>query len=218
MRRACELQICDAPMRRHGSTTLMELVMQHRSSHVHAITAALAVVAMIAVGCTDTSGAAGRTPGLARVGGPQSRWVGCESGRKYTGGGRVDPVDIGKVTFGFNVDGSDACDGTGAPKGNLEVVYHYNQTLYHAVTIEHFATYSDPEKGDCVEFDGTARSKHVDDGGDWHFHHYSAEMCDKAEPGHGADRFQFLPDGEPPQHENVWSIPLTGGNIQAHKS
>jgi hypothetical protein len=176
----------------------------------------LAAAAVAAAACSEDPGPRG--PGIAKFTGPASHHVGCNAGRKFTGGGRVDPVDIGKVTFGFNVHGDDVCDGTGGPKGQLQVVYHYNQTIYHTITIEHFSSFTDPEKGECGEFDGTARSKSPDTGDDWHYHHYFAEVCDKAEPGHGADRFTFLPDGAPPEHQNVWAVPLTGGNIQAHKN
>ena len=193
--------------------------MQHRS-HVHARGAAaalaLTIAATLAASCSDAS-RPDRSAGLTEFKGGPSAWVGCEGqGRKFTGGGRVDPVDVGKVTFGFNIHGEEWCDGTGPVKGQMEVVYHYNQTLYHTLTMEHFATWTDPELGECADWDGLARSKHVDDGGDWHEHHYTAQVCDNGEPGRD-DTFQFLPDGEPPQHQNVWATKLTGGNIQAHK-
>ena len=195
--------------------------MQHRS-HVHAMSAtgvlALAVAASLAVACSDTTGARTTPQDIAAFDGPVSKWVGCTGGLRFTGGGRVDPGGVGKVTFGFNVDGGDACDSTGLAKGQMQVVYHETQTLVHTETMEHFASFDDPDKGQCGEFSGTARVKHVYAGVDWHEHHYFAEVCDKAEPGRGADRLTFTLDGERGLHENVMEELLTGGNIQAHKS
>ena len=177
----------------------------------HAI-AALAVAGTIIAACNEGPS---RTPDVMAYGGPVSRWVGCEAGGKYTGGGRVDPIDVGKVTFGFNVHAGD-CDGTNI-KGQIQVVYHETQTLVHSLSIDHFASFHDPERGDCGEFDGTARVKHVNAGSDWHEHHYTAVVCDAGEPGRD-DRFTFTLDGERGLHENFFDEKLTGGNIQAHKS
>ena len=193
--------------------------MQHRP-HQHWLYAMGAIAAMAAVSlaaaCTDTpDGPAG--PHVAAVDLPPSFHVGCEAGRKFTGGGRVDPAGVGKVTFGFNVHGGDECDASSV-KGQMQVVYHETQTLVHTLTMTHFSSFTDPVKGECGEFDGTARVKHVSVGGDWHEHHYFAEVCDKAEPGRGADRLTFTLDGERGLHENVMAELLTGGNIQAHKN
>ena len=173
----------------------------------------MAAAALTALACND-----GPQPSkqIAATVGTAAHWVGCEAGGKYTGGGRVDPVDVGKVTFGFNVHADD-CDNTNL-KGDIQVVYHETQTLVHSLTIDHFASFTDPERGQCGEFDGTARVKHVYAGVDWHEHHYTTEVCDGGEPGHGVDHFTFTLDGERGLHENVWNEPLTGGNIQAHKN
>jgi hypothetical protein len=194
----------------------------HHRSHSRAISAVgtlvLAVAASLAAACGDTSMPPEQSPGLAAFNGPASDHVGCAAGPRFTGGGRVDPAGVGKVTFGFNVNGRDICDSTGTVKGQMQVVYHETQTLVHTETITHFSSFVDPVKGVCGEFTGTARVKHVSVGGDWHEHHYFAEVCDKAEPGHGADRLTFTLDGERGLHENVMEELLTGGNIQAHKS
>lgn len=191
----------------------------HHRSHLSLSGAAgvltLAVAGAILAGCSETAPI--RSGGIAEFTGPLSHHLGCNAGRKFTGGGRIDPVGVGKVTFGFNVHGDDVCDGSGPPKGHITAVYHENQSLYHSTEITHFSSFTDPEKGECGEFDGTVRAKHVDDGGDWHFHHFFAEVCDKGEPGR-EDRFTFTIDGDPPQHQNVWAERLTGGNIQAHKN
>ncbi|HEX7939652.1 MAG TPA: post-COAP-1 domain-containing protein [Gemmatimonadaceae bacterium] len=194
--------------------------MQHRS-HVQetrmAKGFALAIAAAFAVACGDT---ATRPPvsGIRAVDGQTSRWVGCNGGLRFTGGGRVDPGGVGKVTFGFNVDGTDACDSSGLAKGQMQVVYHETQTLVHTETMESFSSFTDSTRGVCGEFSGTARVKHVYAGIGWHDHHYFAQVCDKAEPGRGADRLTFTLDGERGLHENVMDEVLTGGNIQAHKS
>ena len=144
-------------------------------------------------------------------------WVGCFAGTKFTGGGRVDPEGVGKVTFGFNIHAPD-CSGDNI-KGDIQVVYHATQTLVHSLTEEHFASYQDPDRGACGEWDGTARVKDVYAGTDWTEHHYTVVVCDKAEPGQGADRISFyLDNAGDGTHNNVIDQVLTGGNIQAHKS
>ena len=169
------------------------------------------VAGMIVVACDPP--AAGNNPSARPL-----FWEGCLAGGKYTGGGRVDPPDAGKVTFGFNVHAEDCNDSD--IKGELQVVFHdVGQTLVHSLTIDHFASWDDPDRGQCAEFSGTARAKHVDAGGDWHEHRYTVVVCDKAEPGRGADRFSFSwDDGNDELHQNVYDQVLTGGNIQAHKS
>jgi hypothetical protein len=158
---------------------------------------------------------------VAKVGvfapGTRANTFGCFAGGKFTGGGRVDPIGVGKVTFGFNIHGED-CD-QGTAKGNIQVVYHENQTLVHSLTEERFNSWEDPERGACAEWEGVARVKHVDAGEDWHEHGYLVRVCDKAEPGHGADRFSFYLDAAGDGlHHNVEDELLTGGNIQAHKN
>jgi hypothetical protein len=193
--------------------------MTHRS-HVHRIgtvgAIALVVAAAAVAACTDRGSVA--SPGFATYTGGTSDHLGCNAGRKFTGGGRVDPAGVGKVTFGFNIHGGDLCDSTGNVKGQMQVVYHETQTLVHTLTMTHFSSFTDPVKGECGEWSGTARVKHVSTGSAWHEHHYFAEVCDKAEPGRGADRLTFTLDGDRGLHENVIEELLTGGNIQAHKN
>lgn len=136
-------------------------------------------------------------------------WVGCNASNKYTGGGRVDVDGIGKVTFGFNVDGTEECESGGGPHGNIEVQYHDQKLHAHSVTVANFHSFADPELGECGEFDGTARVK--EGNGPWHEHHYFAEVCGNGEPGR-SDHFSFYLN----DHNNVIRAPLTGGNIQAH--
>lgn len=143
-------------------------------------------------------------------------WVGCDAGGKFTGGGRVDPSGVGKVTFGFNIH-AEACD-SGAIKGQLQVVYHETQTLIHSETMEHFASFPDDQGGSCAEWDGTARLKDVFAGSGWSDHHYFIQVCDNGEPGRGHDTFTFTIDNAGDgTHNNVMNEVLTGGNIQAHK-
>lgn len=144
--------------------------------------------------------------------------VGCNAGIKFTGGGRVDPVGIGKVTFGFNVNGSDVCPAGGPPRGQIQVVYHEaGPSLYHSVELTHFSSYPSDRGGQCGEWDGTVRAKHVHEG-EWHRHHFFMQVCDNGEPGRD-DTFSFSLDGPyDGKHNNVINEKLTGGNIQAHKS
>lgn len=144
-------------------------------------------------------------------------WVGCNAGEKFTGGGRVDPPGVGKVTFGFNIHAPD-CGASGI-KGELQVVYHETQTLNHSLTMEHFASFPDSQGGQCGEWDGTLRQKDVFAGSGWTDHHYFIQVCDNGEPGHGVDTFLFtIDDAGDGTHNNVMpAIVLTGGNIQAHK-
>lgn len=180
---------------------------------------ATVVVAAIALAsaCSEAPTTVPEAGVVAYTGGVKDH-QGCNAGRKFTGGGRVDPVGVGKVTFGFNIHGGELCDSTGAVKGQMQVVYHETQTLVHTQTMTHFSSFEDPVKGVCGEWTGTARVKHVSVGSDWHEHSYFAEVCDKAEPGRGADRLTFTLDGERGLHENVMGEILTGGNIQAHKN
>jgi hypothetical protein len=199
----------------------MELVMQHRS-HVRASRAGafvLGIAATLAVACSDATRTPSAATGIVAFEGGESDHVGCiAGGRKFTGGGRVDPSGVGKVTFGFNIHGGELCDSVGTVKGQMQVVYHETQTLVHTLTMQHFSSFVDPVKGVCGEWGGTARVKHVFAGSDWHEHQYFTEVCDKDEPGRGADRLTFTLDGERGLHENVMEEVLTGGNIQAHKS
>ena len=179
-------------------------------------TVVVAAIALVSA-CSEPPTSAS-APGVVAFDGRVQNWVGCNAGRKFTGGGRGAPVGVGKVTFGFNIHGGDLCDSTGAVKGQMQVVYHETQTLVHTETMTHFSSFTDPVKGECGEWTGTARVKHVSVGSDWHEHHYFAEVCDKAEPGRGADRLTFTLEGERGLHENVMEEVLTGGNIQAHKN
>jgi hypothetical protein len=192
--------------------------MRHRSQ-VHRIGAvgviALVVAAATVTACADKEPVA--SPGFVAYSGGTSDHLGCNAGRKFTGGGRVDPVGVGKVTFGFNIHAGDICD-PASLKGQMQVVYHETQTLVHTETMTHFSSFTDPVKGVCGEWSGEARVKHVSTGSDWHMHHYFTEVCDKAEPGRGADRLTFTLDGDRGLHENVIEELLTGGNIQAHKN
>jgi hypothetical protein len=147
--------------------------------------------------------------------------VGCPSGTKFTGGGRIDTPNswatmTGKVTFGFNVHADDAC----APiKGQLQVVHHPTQTKFHTTEITRFASYTDADGNPCGEFAGHVRVKH--NNGDWHDHRFFTQFCDKGEPGSspgtGPDTFKFeITDDASDGHGNTSTTKLTGGNIQAH--
>lgn len=141
----------------------------------------------------------------------------CLAGKRFTGGGRIDPRGE-KVTFGFNVDGAQACATEGPIKGQLQVVHHPTQSKYHTTEITEFNSYPSPEGGDCGEWKGTVRVKHGN--GDWHPHRFKAEACDNGEPGsspgRGPDTFWFEVDGTGPGHGSTDRTPLTGGNIQSH--
>ena len=173
--------------------------------------------ALLVIAACEQPNAAGPQKAVAVARTPDG-WVGCDAGGKFTGGGRVDPSGVGKVTFGFNIH-AEACD-SGAIKGQLQVVYHATQTLIHSETMEHFASYPDPTTGgSCGEWDGTARVKDVFAGSGWSDHHYFIQVCDNGEPGHGVDTFEFTIDNAGDgTHNNVMTTVLTGGNIQAHKS
>ena len=101
-------------------------------------------------------------------------WVGCDAGEKFTGGGRVDPPGVGKVTFGFNIHAPDC--GAGGIKGELQVVYHETQTLNHSLTMENFASFPDSQGGQCGEWSGTVRQKDVFAGSGWTDHHYFIQV------------------------------------------
>jgi hypothetical protein len=137
----------------------------------------------------------------------------CAAGGRFTGGGRIDPA-IGKTTFGFNVDGRQACAFEGPIKGQLQVVHHPSQSKYHTTEITEFNSYASPEGGECAEWSGTVRAKHGND--DWHTHGFEAEACDNGEPGSspgtGPDTFRFTASG----HGTTGRTELTGGNIQSH--
>jgi hypothetical protein len=203
-----------APMAKAPHSPHRRKSMNHRNAQLPWRLALVMAFALGAAAC-NRDGPPTSTEGVVRATGAKPNWVGCTAGDKYTGGGRVDPDGVGKVTFGFNVDAG-TCDRTDM-KGSIQVVYHESQTLVHSLTEENFASYTDPVRGSCGEWDGTARVKHVFAGSDWHEHHYYVVVCDKAEPGRGADRFSFYLDGpEDGLHNNVIDEVLTGGNIQAH--
>jgi hypothetical protein len=187
--------------------------MQDRICALRWTSSAVAVV-IAAAACQgiDAPTTPTRADSAVAVGIAPANWVGCEAGKKFTGGGWVENEGVGRVNFGFNVHGTNCA--TGETKGEIQVVYHANQVIVHSMTVGHFASYIDPVKGSCGEWDGTARVKH---GGEWHQHHYTAEVCDKAEPGTGADRFSFYIDATGDGvHHNVTGELLRGGNIQAH--
>jgi hypothetical protein len=141
----------------------------------------------------------------------------CSAGEMFTGGGRVDPSGVGKVTFGFNIH-AQGCADSGS-KGQMQVVYHATQTLVHTLTTEQFASFPDSTTGgSCAEWSGTARLKDVLLGTGWSDHHYYTQVCDNGEPGRGADTFSFyLDDAGDGVHNNVIDATLSGGNIQAHQ-
>ena len=143
-------------------------------------------------------------------------WEGCLAGVRFTGGGRVDPPETGKVTFGFNVSGADVCPDGGAPQGQIQVVFHEaGPSLYHSVSLDTFSSFPSEEGGECGEWTGTVRAKHVHEG-DWHEHPFYMKVCDNGEPGRN-DTFNFWIADDPGdgKHNNV-NETLTGGNIQAH--
>ena len=180
-----------------------------------ALLSGAAAAALIAWACDRPSMTAG--PEL----GTPSFWEGCPAGRKFTGGGRIDPSGE-KVTFGFNVHANDACRPI---KGQLQVVHHPTQTKYHSTEIFEFESYSAEqygEPGECGHWNGTVRAKHGN--GPWHPHDFDVEACDNGEPGSspgtGPDTFSITisggDDSGEPGHGSTGRTPLTGGNIQAH--
>lgn len=176
--------------------------------------AAVAAALLVLAACEQPNAA--DPQGATTVARTPDQWVGCDAGGKYTGGGRVDPSGVGKVTFGFNIH-ADQCDQS-AIKGQMQVVYHETQTLIHSETMEHFASFTNDQGGSCGEWDGTARVKDVFAGSGWSDHHYWTQVCDNGEPGRGHDTFTFTIDNAGDGiHNNVMGEVLTGGNIQAHK-
>lgn len=187
--------------------------MQDRVTGLQGVAGAIAII-IVAAACQGVDAPTSPAQNESAVFTPvaPASWVGCEAGRKFTGGGWVENDGVGRVNFGFNVHGSNCA--TGEAKGEIQVVYHANQVIVHSLTVGHFASYMDPTRGSCGEWDGTARVKH---GGEWHEHHYTAEVCDRAEPGAGADRFSFYIDAAGDGvHNNVINELLRGGNIQSH--
>lgn len=177
---------------------------------------AVAVAALAAAACNDGRQAEPIDPGTPSFGGAPAPKKpppgGCEAGRKFTGGGRIDPVQ-GKITFGFNVHADDFCR-TGDPiKGQIQIVHHPTQDKIHSIAITHFSSFKDTEHGgDCADFGGTARVKHGNR--DWHEESFSVIACDNGEPGR-RDRFGVT---VPAHAFSTGPTYLTGGNIQAHKS
>ncbi len=175
----------------------------------HILAPVLAAAALAAAGCEHPARSV--SPGVVVH---PSFWVGCNAGAKYTGGGRVDPPGVGKVTFGFNVQ-DPMCSGN--IKGQLQVVYHVTQTLIHSLTIDKFSSFPDSAGGSCGEFSGTARQKDVFAGTGWTDITYQATVCDNGEPGVGHDTFTlWVSDAGDGTHNNVVNAVLDGGNIQAH--
>lgn len=178
---------------------------------------ALAAAALVAAACQDTARNPVATAVPTTVPFHPGGWVGCNAGGKFTGGGRVDVSGVGKVTFGFNIQSQACTDST--TKGQMQVVYHETQTLFHTLTMEKFATFPDSTTGgQCAEWSGTARMKDVFAGSGWTDHTYFTQVCDNGEPGRGHDTFSlYLDDAGDGTHNNVINAVLTGGNIQAHK-
>jgi hypothetical protein len=149
-------------------------------------------------------------------------WFGCSASQKFTGGGRIDDPNpqVGKTTFGFNVHAQDFCSSDGEIKGQLQVVSHPSRTLVHSTSIRTFASYANPDfpGGQCAEFSGTARVKGGN--GSWDYNHtFAVKTCDNGEPGsspgRGPDTFGVSVSGV---GNTTGDQPLTGGNIQAHKT
>ena len=186
--------------------------MQQRHTRL-VVQGGLVVAALAALACSDPATTADKA-----IGSPDY-WVGCVAGLRFTGGGRIDESGVGKVTFGFNVDGSDFCGG-GAAKGQVQVVEHDMKVLIHSTSITRFSSFPDTTTGgQCGEWDGMARVKEVAAGTGWTDHHFFMQVCDNGEPGHGVDTFYLTVDGSGDGYlNNVLPTTLTGGNIQAHKS
>lgn len=182
--------------------------------HTRLLVAGGIMAGLAAMACSDPATTASKT-----IASPNF-WVGCNAGLRFTGGGRVDESGVGKVTFGFNVDGSDLCGANGAVKGQVQVVEHDMKVLIHSISLDHFSSFPDTTTGgQCGEWDGTARVKEILGSGDWTDHHFFMQVCDNGEPGHGVDTFYLTVDGAGDGYlNNVLPITLTGGNIQAHKS
>lgn len=173
------------------------------------------------------------TPAAPDVGTP-SFWAGEEEVqcpiRKFTGGGRIDPVFLnslsGKVTFGFNIHLDQNC---GVIKGELQTVHHPTKTRYHSHLNPSETTAEPSEACATAGFEGgllisgIVRVKHGSDS--WETHTFQARFCDNGEPGSspgtGPDTYRFkTTSGSGPGHgdtgDATGDTPLTGGNIQAH--
>ena len=175
------------------------------STKAWAALSAATLAALVGLACDQpVSPEANQMP--PQVGGPEY-WEGCPAGRKFTGGGRIDPVGVGKTTFGFNVHADDQCRPI---KGQLQVVHHPTQSKYHSTELFEFESYASPEGGECGHWNGTVRAKHGN--GEWHEHGFEVEACDNGEPGRFRDTFHFTVD----DHGSTGRTLLTGGNIQAH--
>jgi hypothetical protein len=173
---------------------------------------AAAAVAVLATACegVESSPAATATA---------IRGVCSGGGVRVTGGGRIDPNLLDKVTFGFTVDGT-----SGPPfRGQLQTVFHFMLLKAHSVSIDAFER--DQEDCSCVKFRGDVATSDGDR------HHFRAVACDKAEPGsspgRGPDKFGICIDQhrstdpmQPPPFPECNDYPepteLTGGNIQLH--
>ena len=178
------------------------------------LSAALLAFSAVAIACSDE-----RSPTATLITGARADHVGCPAAKKFTGGGRIDPgpsTMTGKVTFGFNIHGSDDCEPL---KGQLQVVHHPTQTKFHTVSIHRFASWTEADGGECGEFAGVVRVKHKNEA--WHEHNFETQFCDFGEPGNsnagGRDTWRFeIHSDATPGHGSTSMMRLTGGNIQAH--
>src|SRR2546422_1932572 len=144
------------------------------------------------------TGLTGATSAPFNIAAPQARV-------DVSGGGRIDP-DIGKTTFGFDVDSR-----SGPPfQGDMQVVYH-GGTRIHSVVIDGVTSSPDPRGGVCITWTGSARVNNGDQ------RRFTATACDNGQPGssHGAgpDRFGISVDGS----INTRLTDLKGGNTHARQ-
>src|SRR2546425_2237847 len=170
----------------------------------------LVVATLLASGCDRPATPAGPKPSFSDGTGF------CAAGERFTGGGRIDPLDE-KTTFGFDLDARDWCSsgGVGPIKGQLQTVLHSTHTLIHSLTIDDFVSIEDPHFGRCAFFSGTVRVK--DGNGSWRPEPFSAAACDNGEPGsspgRGPDHYGIrVEEGK----RETGVTDLTGGNIQAN--
>jgi hypothetical protein len=140
-----------------------------------------------------------------------------EVGDRITGGGRIDPNLLDKVTFGFTVDGRSS-----PIRGQLQTVFHFGLFKAHSLSFDSFER--DQEDPRCVRFRGEVATSDGDR------HPFRAVACDEAEPGsspgRGPDKFgiciQDHRSTDPSQmngqcgNRDPEPTELTGGNIQLH--
>ncbi len=185
-----------------------------------ALLTAPVTVAMVAWSCDRPTAPAG--PQLDR---PLFHVGQCVA-QKFTGGGRIDPVDrigvSGKMTFGFNIHVDAECN---VIKGQFEVNHHPSFTAYHSVSFQSFDSFTETnssgQTGECFDLNLTMRARHGTGPSD-HTHTVFIQGCDYGEPGSspgtGPDTWWFATtDGSSGDgHGDTGKTELTGGNIQAH--